>query len=118
MITKFKETYDVQYNLNKQTAVTKTVCYLYDTEDERADHQIVMEHEGFISSTQKEKNFGSLHNPDYRLFSEYIKMEYRPTISLVNKSDILKLLNKQKETVTVDIKQIIDLINQLPEVSA
>lgn len=73
MITKYSERYHIQYHGNKAD-IQLVMGYLYQSEYERLDHVVAMKKAGFLESTQKELNVGSIHNPDYRLFSEYIKL--------------------------------------------
>lgn len=76
MITKYTEKYEITYHENRAD-IRLTAGYLYENEYERADHVVAMKKAGFLESTQRELNVGSIHDPDYRLFSEYTRSTSR-----------------------------------------
>lgn len=116
MITKYRETYSIQYCQHEQPLHVRTVQYLYDSEETREIHRTVMLIDGFLETEKKIINLGDIEHPDYRVFAEYVKREYKPDISLVNKKDVIQLLENYLDLSIVDLTQIIPKIKQLPDV--
>lgn len=115
MITKYRETYSIQYCQHDQPLHAKTVQYLYDCEEAREIHRSAMLTDGFLETEKKIMNLGDIEHPDYRVFAEYIKQEYKPEINLVDKKDVIRLLENYLDLSIVDLTQIIPLVKQLPE---
>lgn len=116
IITKHKDIHELQYNDNRKPLAKHVVQYLYESEEDRELHASAMRKDGYLDSGKRMHNLGSLQEPDYRIFGEYHKTEYRNDITLVNKDDVIGLLESYKDMSIVDLNQIIPKIKTMPEV--